>query len=109
MSGLRCRPGDLAVVVRAPDMAPFVLGRFCTVLYAAPAGAEFRLPDGVMHTAVRTGRWVVQWQRPIEVPMLPPWEPRRTEFSTFPDFALRPIRPDADEPATETEREKEAE
>jgi len=106
MSGLRCKPGDLAIVVHGPAE---IIGSFVEVLYVAPAN-DFQLPDGHLHAGAEHHRWVVRFAREIEVPLagLLGSSTRMTRYSLVPDWALRPIRPDADEPATETEREKEA-
>ena len=93
---LRCRVGDLAVVVHAPAM-PEMLGRFLTVLYAAPRH-DHRLPDGMLHgPTLGDGRWVVEFQREIDAPI---WYyrggTRRTRYAVVMDRCLRPIRPDAD-------------
>lgn len=106
MSGLRCKPGDLAVMVGAPIDAQDRLGNIVTVLRSAPM-EDFALPDGVIHAgASAPDRWVVEFPRPVSVPMIV--GRRDSLYGVVPDWALRPIRPDADEPAIETEREKEA-
>lgn len=110
MSGLRCRPGDLAVIVRAPAHAERFIGAVVTVLYLAPEH-DHRLPNGVLHDkAPGPDCWIVKFACSADVPMLCSYgvELRSSDYGCVPDWALRPIRPDADEPATETEREKEA-
>ena len=81
MSGLRCRVGDLAVVVRAPAH-PMLIGRIVRVIRLSP---DFS--------------WPVWESDPVLI---------SRGIRVLPnDECLRPIRPDTDEPATETEREKE--
>ena len=93
---LRCKPGDLAVFVRAPVDAPEVLGKIVTILHAAPMTEDFRLPDGTLHFACPyPDRWVCQFPHPVRVPMRRAgW--RYGLYGVAPDWALRPIRPDAD-------------
>lgn len=112
MSGLRCKPGDLAQFIVAPKLNPAVNGLLVDVLYAAPCEL-FVLPSGTLQSPAPTaGWWVVKF---IGTEPFVPWgvpgrynEMRRQTHTIAPDWALRPIRPGADEPATETTREKEA-
>lgn len=106
----RCRPGDIAIIVRGS--AHQVLGRLVTVLHAAPAG-EFSLPDGMKHQplsfAVYRDWWVCEFQTPVDVPLR--FGTRRTVFAPVPDARLLPIRDPGDDADLETdtpiEREKE--
>jgi hypothetical protein len=104
---MNCRPGDLAVCIRpGRKTAPVSpLGRFCTVLHAAPRGS-FRLPDGELQIDLESDSyWVVEWQQEIAYPMIINGKPdgwRWTRFGTAPDYALRPIRPQADDAVDES-------
>lgn len=102
---MRCRPGDLAVFVKAPSHKPQLLGMFVTTLYM-PGVGDFYLPDGVLSASNDPENWVVQFQRPLRVPMIGgPRASRMASYAVAPDWALRPIRPDADPVETEAERE----
>lgn len=87
MSGLRCRPGDLAVVVLVSKDLTWMLGRILRVVEQAPAGVS------------KKPAWTI-----AEIVI----GPDGVRYGYVEDTCLRPIRPDTDEPATETEREKEA-
>lgn len=80
MSGLRCRVGDLAVVVRGDR--PEFIGHIVRITRPCP---------------IYRGSWDTDPPKYVRGFLLP---------CSFADHTLRPIRPD--EPATETEREKEA-
>lgn len=86
---LNCKPGDLAVVVKAPTRTEF-LGRVCTVLWAAPAHERFRLPDDYLHDPAGEGRWVVEFASPIKVEVTGGF--RVTPFAAVRDECLTPIR-----------------
>lgn len=88
MSGLRCRVGDLAIVVRSskPENT-WGIGRIVQVI--EPASIAYA--EG---PAWRVSPHLVG--------------PRGIAYANVLDTCLRPIRPGADEPATETTREKEA-
>lgn len=88
MSGLRCRVGDLAIVVSTLPEHRWGLGRIVRVIELMP-------PDGDPLGPC----W--RMEQPVQAPT-------GESYTCVFDSALRPIRPDADEPATETEREKEA-
>ena len=88
MSGLRCRVGDLAVVVRTGRQHTWGLGRIVRVVELMPPDTD---PDGPL--------W--RMEQPI-------YGPDGVWYNCVLDARLRPIRPGADEPATETTREKEA-
>lgn len=88
---MNCRPGDLAICVRASKLNPRTLGLPVTVLYAAPAYAGFRLPSGHSHAPVSEARWVCEAPRPVECPIEGGgW--RQDRFVVLPDDCLRPIR-----------------
>lgn len=90
----RRRPGDLAIIVYTPRAAPERVGNIVLVLRMAPM-ADFTLPDGVVHDgAAGPDLWVVEFPRPISVPMS--IGRRDSRYAVVPDWALRPIRPDAD-------------
>ena len=93
---MNCKPGDLAVIIKPSLRGPQLLGMIVTVLHAAPAH-DFRLPDGYVQQGGFPGYWVIEFQRPIEVPTT--LGARMARYGTAPDFALRPIRnqPGADE------------
>jgi hypothetical protein len=91
---LRCRPGDRAVVIHGPEA---LIGCFVEVLYQAPSG-DFRLPDGCLHVGIQNHRWVVRFAHEIEAPIEGSFGycTRMTRYAPVPDWALRPIRPDAE-------------
>ena len=89
---MNCKQGDIAVIVKSP-FAPQLVGRVVEVLYAAPVGADFRLPNGRMHDALtpRLGfRWVCEFHNPIAAPST--FGPIETIYAPVPDDFLRPIR-----------------
>lgn len=91
---MNCKPGDLCVCIkgtRTPTPTS-PLGRFCTVLHAAP-NKRFRLPDGYWQAKVDrlSHHWVVEWHNPMKYPIEGGgW--RATRYGVMPDSALRPIR-----------------
>lgn len=96
---MNCKPDDLAVVIRTRN--PNLVDRLVTVLYAAPVGVRFRLPDRQMHQEVPQGFWVCEFCSPVEAKIGlngGEIEARMTRFAPIPDRNLRPIRdpgPDA--------------
>ncbi|WP_454731481.1 MULTISPECIES: hypothetical protein [Cupriavidus] len=64
-------------------------GRVVEVLYAAPIGVKFRLPDGAMQVP-QYYDWVCRFPTPVEAPMSN-GATRMTHFGTVPDRKLRPI------------------
>lgn len=98
---MNCKPGDLAVIVGFNPMVPEISGRIVEVLAAAPAGHDFRLPDGTTNVAAGPGFWIVKFQNPVSVPM-DSGRSRMALFGSCPDSRLRPLRddPGADETLT---------
>ena len=95
---MNCKPGDLAAIKASP-IHEWLIDRVVTVLYAAPAGQGFVLPDGVWHRAVRVDRlyWVCEFPMDIPLPMSDQLMPRMGRFAPVPDQFLRPIRPQSDD------------
>lgn len=91
---MNCKPGDLAVIVR-DEKNLGLLGRICRVLHAAST-SEFRLPDGYLHVPCSAGRWAIDFNEPINVP-LRNGNSRWTRFAVANDAALRPIRDPGDD------------
>ena len=92
-SNLRCRPGDLAVIIGEPCTAieRGQVGAFVTVLYLAPQ-AFHQLPDGLMCApAPRAECWVVEFPEPMRVPTN--LGSRLTRYGAVADSALQPLRP----------------
>lgn len=94
------KPGDLARIVRSM-MHPELNDRFCTVLYEAPIGEGFYLPDGYWHIPLSSNkglRWLVQFSNPVEAP-IGMGKTRKTVYAPIPDANLRPIRDPGDDAA----------
>lgn len=89
---MNCKPGDLAIVVRARQ-TPEMLGRIVTVVRLAVPGEHFKTDRGNMQwTGHSTQVWVVKSDRPM------PWygDKGTLHFATeriFHDGGLRPINP----------------
>lgn len=99
---MNCKPGDLAVVVRARD--PKLLHRTVTGLEVAPLGIGFRLPDGYWHDPVFNDgrhRWLCEFSNPVTAP-IGGGKTRQTIFAPVPDECLRPIRDPGDDAQDET-------
>jgi hypothetical protein len=56
---MNVKAGDLAVIIGSSKYA----GAIVEVLYLAPVGVEFQLPDGYFHIPVSPCSWVVKFQR----------------------------------------------
>lgn len=89
---MNCKPGDLAVILGESKVAPGSMGRFCTVLYAAPMG-EFRFPDGVLSDARNSSQpfWVIEFQNPLIIGRTDGTK-KPAKYACCPDSRLRPIR-----------------
>ena len=103
---MNCQAGDLAVIIKGVRIdceAPPIV----KVLYLAPP-IEFTLPDGVQNIGCSFDGWVCEsYGRDFLIPMQ--YGPhRKTRFAVIYDRALRPIRPPAEETASETEKKVEA-
>jgi len=90
---MNCKPGDLAVVVRAP-YTPEMLGRIVTVVRLATPGERFKTDRGSMRWPGYgcAQVWVIKSDR------LMPWNSYQgtLHFATervFNDDGLRPINP----------------
>ena len=90
---LNCKPGDLAIIIRPSVSGPQLLGMIVKVLHAAPTH-NFALPDGYVQMSDRPGYWVVEFPRPIDVPVQIGRivGTRTARYAIAPDRALRPIR-----------------
>lgn len=89
----RCKPGDLAIVIRDPPLPDIHLaGHIVTVLRLAPTH-NFRLPCGTLHAGMRPGSWVVEFPRQTLFP-LANGHRRLGVFGCLPDSVLAPLRPD---------------
>lgn len=97
MSALRCKPGDLALVLGVSQYS----GKFCRVLFLAPPH-DFILPDGYTAAGMaQRNRWVVEFPRDIRAPLSDGgW--RLTRYGVAIDCKLLPIRPSAEPESTET-------
>jgi hypothetical protein len=90
MSELRCRPGDLAIIVGYHPAYPHLTGRLVDVIEAAPVGMDFKLPDGKLHNPCGPGRWVICFQSPVNLNLA---RGRSNGFyACCHDRYLRPIR-----------------
>ena len=89
---MNCKPGDLAIVIRARK-TPEMLGRIVTVVRASVPGEIFKTDKGYVRWPHDTpGVWVVTSNYPM------PWNRRkgRKHFAlerVFRDECLRPINP----------------
>lgn len=88
---MNCKPGDMAIIVRAPAHRVDHLGMCVEVLYAAPT-TDHVLPDGAPAFGSPAGEWIVQFSQPIVVRC--GRGTRRTYYASVPDYALLPIRPE---------------
>ena len=99
-SGLRCRPGDLAVVVGFSPALPQITGKIVSVISLAPVGERFRLPSGKMHSPALPGEWVVEFASPLNLSAFR--GPAAAVYAVIPDSSLRPIRDPGDDVTDET-------
>ena len=84
---MNCKPGDIAIVVGGNPYA----GRLVEVLYAAPVGQEFQLPDGVTAAPTLPGRWVIKsLGSPFPAPMRSGCT-RAARYGVGSDSFLRPL------------------
>ena len=89
---MNCKPGDLALVVRA-RATPEMLGRIVTVVRLATPGERFKTDRGYIRwTGACSGLWVVSSNHPM------PWKNDQgtlhfTLERVFRDECLRPINP----------------
>ncbi len=88
---LRCKPGDLAVIVGALPAGKFLIGRFCDVLE--------RTDDGPLGAT-----WEVRLHHPINNPVTN----EKGQVGWAADVFLRPIRDPGDDAVDETLRQLEA-
>lgn len=89
---MNCKPGDLAIVVRA-HQTPKMLGRIITVVRLVVPGERFKTDRGHMRWTGHSAKaWVVKSDRPM------PWygDDGSLHFAmerVFYDECLRPINP----------------
>ena len=90
--GMNCKPGDLAIVIRA-GQTPQMLGRIVTVVRLAVRGERFKTDRGHMWWMEHSAKvWVVRSNYPM------PWcgDNGTLHFTlerVFHDDGLRPINP----------------
>lgn len=97
---LRCKPGDLAVVVGYHPSFPHITGRLVDVIELTPVGVDFRLPDGKVHLPCGAGTWVIRFHSPVNLNAL---RGRSNAFyACSNDRALRPIRDPGEDAEDET-------
>lgn len=100
MTALRCRPGDLAVVVSA-GQTPWMLNRFVIVERLAVYGE--RVDGGLIFRHAGSPCWIVRSAVKGMLLRNVSWPSGKTivvESRPFLDSALRPIRPDAGDDET---------
>lgn len=93
---LRCRPGDLAIIIAGHPAHPDTAGVLVDVIERAPNAYSFRLPDGTQ-SAGGPWSWVIKFHRPKRILWID-GSRRLCVFACCPDAYLRPIRdpgPDA--------------
>lgn len=86
---MNCKPGDLARWVKPGPLKD----KLFFVLYKAPCGVYFKLPDGCSHAPVDDTHWVLESAstQPVKA-ILDGGETRETLFGAGPDFCLKPSR-----------------
>jgi hypothetical protein len=97
---LRCKPGDLAVIIGYNAAYPHLTGRLVDVIQLAPVGCGFQLPDGKFHLPCSPGDWVIRFHSPVDLSGL-----RGKKLSFYVvchDRALRPIRDPGEDAQDET-------
>jgi len=82
---MNCKPGDLAYIVHGGNLT----GRVVQVLYYAPIGVSFVLPDGITQNA-QSYEWVCFFPSEVDAPMSL-GSTRPTHYACVPDSKLRPI------------------
>lgn len=96
---MNCKPGDIAVCIKASAFNPSTQDMFVKVLYLAPVGRAWRLPSGFRHEALKLGGvpwWVCEASHELVVPTDIGVE-RRDRYLPIPDIYLRPIRDPGDD------------
>lgn len=100
---LRCKPGDLAVIVGYSPVLPHLTGRLVEVIHAAPVGVGFHLPDGRWHRPdVSPGEWVIRFMAPVDLRAVNGSPAGR--YGVCRDGALFPIRDPGEDAQDETLR-----
>lgn len=88
---MKCKPGDLAIIIGDDPSNPGLVGMIVEVLYQPPFDVLFELPNGVLHKPVRqTNCWVIKFTRPVPVR----WSAKKAlpnVFAVCPDSKLRPL------------------
>lgn len=88
---MNCKPGDLALVIRARE-TPEMLGRIVTVARAPMPNEIFKTDKGRLKSSNTSGVWVVTSNYPM------PWNSHKSgrhfaKERLFNDECLRPINP----------------
>lgn len=101
MSGLNCRPGDLAVIVYGTRYP----GWLVRVLFAEPNG-KYSLPDGYpgnARSSTSPAAWICEclMASHFNAP-LKDGTRRTTRYGAIQDFALRPLRDPGEDARDET-------
>ncbi len=88
---LNCKPGDLAIVVRAET--PGLLGAMVQVVRFVPMG-RFAMPEGIV--MVDAPAWIISSASGRTLPAMREFfgSVVQVKERPFPDSCLRPIRPD---------------
>ena len=97
---MNCKPGDLAVIVRCPDLWSKFRGRIVQVLRIAPTHT-FKLPDGYVNEGCPANVWLCELQSPMTVPLAGGLS-CSARYVCIRDAALRPIRDTGDDAQDET-------
>ena len=98
---MNCRPGDLAMVVH-----PTLFGRLVNVMYAAPVGRNYVLPDGFRARRDGPNCFVCESLGPLfdaPVNMEDGSTTRRlTRYASIQDRWLKPLRDPGDDASDES-------
>lgn len=87
---MNCKPGDLALIIRDAKEFKFA-GMLVQVLYLAPVGRIFQLPDAKLHDPVPTmDIWVVEFPHLVDCP-LNTGKTAPSRYGCIIDRVLRPL------------------
>lgn len=88
---MKCKPGDLAIVMQQAKNAN-TIGKIVKVMYRAPQ-EPFDLPDGTPHAACGPSRWICEFQHALMVPFGKMGFKRPSFYGAVTDAVLLPIDP----------------